>query len=77
MIGGSSAPSDNVLQLYFVNQNTNMLEPVTVTFYTIGGEDNIVSASGISVFYFYFRADDMPNGQPQDTIFTAFFQVKA
>ena len=74
---GSNAPSDNVFQLYFVNQKTNMLEPVNVTFYTIGGENNIASASGISVFYFYFRADDLPNGNPQITLFSAFFQVQA
>ena len=72
---GSNTPSDNLFNLYFVNQQTNMLEPVNVTFYTIGGENNKVKTSGISVFY--FRADDLPNGQPQNTLFSAFFQVQA
>ena len=74
----SQAPFDNYMGLYFVNYATNLLEPVNVTYSTIGNKTNAANAAGISVFQLYFRADDnATTGEPQTTLFNAYFQVNA
>ena len=76
----ADAAGDNFMGLYFVNYNSNILEPVNVTFYTIGGVNNTATASGISVLQMYFRSDDNITGgylQIQETYFNAYIQVHA
>ena len=77
----SSAPDpfDNYIGLYFINYISNLLEPVNVTFYTIGGVDHTASASGISVLQMYYRSDDnITDGlHSQTTYFDAYIRVHA
>ena len=74
----SYAPFDNYIALYFANYNTQILEPVNVTFSTIGGRNNTANASGITNLQFYYRSDDnSTDGEPQITYFNAYVDVHA